>query len=219
MLRPLLASLVLAACTGPDATPPPTPAAPRVLADLDPGGRRALCERIVAVQRGACDDEMRSFDALFVEPCAADHPRWSCATIRIADYERCAATGDAAACAASEQQADACGLAELLRRRCPLHVGSVVADGPGARAGLVAGDRVRAVDGEPLGHADFPRLLERIAAGRPLRLTVASGAGTREVAVTPDTAGERARIGVEFTPPPECAAFLTAAGPVPCRIE
>jgi hypothetical protein len=159
VLRPLLASLVLAACTGPDATPPPTPAAPLVLADLDPGGRGALCERIVAVQRGACDDEMRSFDALFVEPCAADHPRWSCATIRVADYERCAATGDAAACAASEQQADACGLAELLRRRCPLHVGSVVADGP------------------------------------------------------------RARIGVEFTPPPECAAFLTAAGPVPCRIE
>lgn len=215
---PHLFAALLSACAA-DAPPAADPA-PQHLADLDAAGRRALCGRIVAAQRGACDPEMRSFDVLLIDRCVAEHPRWSCPTLRVDDHERCTTTRDPAACAAAEQQARACALDERLRERCPLHVGSVVEGGPAARAGLVAGDRVRAVDGAPLGHGDLQRLLDVIAAAeRPLRLTVESAAGTRDVAVSPDSVDGRRRIGAAFTPPPACVDFLAAPGPLPCRVE
>jgi tricorn protease len=61
------------------------------------------------------------------------------------------------------------------RARSPL-------DEPGAR--LNAGDRLVAVDGQPLGAAGAGPLLEGTA-GKPVELTVADGAGQRRVVVTP----------------------------------
>lgn len=117
-------------------------------------------------------------------------------------------------------QAEARDLTAALRARCPLHVGAVVENGPAARAGLVAGDRVRTIDGEARGHLDIQALLSQMAAApaRPLRFGVESGsAPASELTVTPELRDGDPRIGVEFTPPPECDAFLRVR-PLPCSV-
>lgn len=79
--------------------------------------RRAMCERIVAVRRAACDPELRSIDAMLIDQCATDHPAWSCTTIEAEAWERCQTDKDEATCATAKRQADACGLQETLRAR------------------------------------------------------------------------------------------------------
>jgi RIP metalloprotease RseP len=69
------------------------------------------------------------------------------------------------------------------------HVGTVLPDGPAAVAGVLPGDRIRAVDGEPV--ADFDELVRKIAARpqKPTRLdlerTTATTTQTVSVTVTP----------------------------------
>lgn len=218
---PLLALPLVLACAAPAAETTPERDAPQVLADLDVAGRRALCGRIIAARRRACD---RSFDDLhagLIDDCAADHPRWSCATIRIDDHERCEISKDATACAAVHSQGEACRLPAALRARCPLHVGAVAPGGPAARAGVAPGDRVLTINGAVYGHVDLARAIAEISASTgPLRLGVASGeAPARDLEIQPEVREGQARIGVEFTAPPECRAFLSVRGPLPCSLR
>lgn len=66
----------------------------------------------------------------------------------------------------------------------PPILGSVIADGPGARAGLQAGDRVLAINGEPVN--DFREVVERVSAhpGETLSLRIRRDDGERTVPVT-----------------------------------
>jgi regulator of sigma E protease len=74
-------------------------------------------------------------------------------------------------------------------------IASVTADSPAQAAGLVAGDRVVAVDGDPV---DGVELGERIigSGGSPLRLTVVRDGDERTIVVTPVEADGGYRIGI-----------------------
>ncbi len=66
-----------------------------------------------------------------------------------------------------------------------LEVLEVFPDSPSARAGLRAGDRILALDGEPLlSLAHFSNAVKLRAAGEQVRLRVAGAAGERELAIT-----------------------------------
>lgn len=89
----------------------------------------------------------------------------------------------------------------------PPVIGKVVASGPGAKAGLQAGDRILAIDGQPIAlWTDFVAKL-RESAGRSLRLDIERGEGRVAVDVVPDAVFERGRsigkIGVAVAENPE----------------
>ena len=89
----------------------------------------------------------------------------------------------------------------------PPVIGKVVASGPGAKAGLQAGDRILAIDGQPIAlWTDFVAKL-RESAGRSLRLDLERGEGRVAVDVVPDAVFERGRsigkIGVAVAENPE----------------
>jgi regulator of sigma E protease len=85
---------------------------------------------------------------------------------------------------------------------------------PAAEAGLQAGDRLVAVNGEPV--RDSQGLIEQIQrfSKETIRLTYERSGQQQEVALTPRFEGERARIGVlpQDDPPYEQAGLLSAAG-------
>lgn len=83
-------------------------------------------------------------------------------------------------------------------------LGDVLADGPGARGGLRRGDRVMAIDGQPV--AEAMTVVERVRAavvtgadgrpqGRPLRFTVEREGRTLELEVTPRVVQQDTRDG------------------------
>ncbi len=76
---------------------------------------------------------------------------------------------------------------------------SVTPGDPADRAGIEVGDIIVAVDGEDAAGGDF---VERIStsAGTPLTFTIRRGDGTEQVRVTPEMQGDRAMIGVGFSP-------------------
>ena len=75
-------------------------------------------------------------------------------------------------------------------------IGRVVSGGPAESAGLRAGDRIAAVDGEPVDSWDEFVGIVRKSADKPLRLSIVDGAAEREVRVTPEATGkEGERIG------------------------
>jgi regulator of sigma E protease len=78
-------------------------------------------------------------------------------------------------------------------------IGKVTAGSPAERAGLVPGDRVRAIDGEPVDTWDAFVARVRPAAARALRFDVDRGGQALRIDVTPDAVtqnGERiGRIG------------------------
>ncbi len=75
----------------------------------------------------------------------------------------------------------------------PPVIGKVVASGPGAKAGLQAGDRILAIDGQPIAlWTDFVAKL-RESAGRSLRLDIERAEGQATVEVVPDAVLERGR--------------------------
>lgn len=64
-------------------------------------------------------------------------------------------------------------------------ISRVMADSPAAAAGLLAGDRIRAIGGEPVTlWEDFTQKLQPYA-GKPVVLTVERGEEQRQIAVTP----------------------------------
>ncbi len=70
---------------------------------------------------------------------------------------------------------------------------------PADRAGLQVGDVIVAIDGADVAGGDF---VDRISnsAGTPLAFTVQRGDRTEQVRVTPEMQGDRAMIGVGFSP-------------------
>ena len=70
---------------------------------------------------------------------------------------------------------------------------------PADRAGLQVGDVIVAIDGADVAGGDF---VDRIgnSAGTPLAFTVQRGGRTEQVRVTPEMQGDRAMIGVGFSP-------------------
>jgi regulator of sigma E protease len=101
----------------------------------------------------------------------------------------------------------------------PALLGTVVKDGAAARAGLVAGDQVVAVNGTAV--VDFAALAQRVAAapGEELLLTVRRGGEERAVRVTVATLEEngsrvgRLGIGSARVPLPESMRRHTEVGP------
>ena len=89
----------------------------------------------------------------------------------------------------------------------PPVIGKIVAGGPGAQAGLLPGDRVMAVDGQPVAlWMDFVAKV-RDAAGRSLRLDIERAGGNATVDVLPEAISERGRsvgkIGVAVAENPD----------------
>jgi serine protease Do len=77
--------------------------------------------------------------------------------------------------------------AARLRRRHAVQVLEVLDDGPAARAGLVRGDLLVALDGEPVADAsDVQRLMLAERIGAPLAATVLRGGGERVLEIVPD---------------------------------
>jgi regulator of sigma E protease len=66
-------------------------------------------------------------------------------------------------------------------------VGEVVADSAASHAGLQTGDRIEAIEGQPVHRFEEIQRAVSASPGQPLRLTVASGGADREVTVVPDT--------------------------------
>ncbi|NLF53287.1 MAG: RIP metalloprotease RseP [Thauera phenolivorans] len=91
------------------------------------------------------------------------------------------------------------------RPEIPPVLARLLADGPAARAGLREGDRVVAIDGEPV--AQWLALVERVreAPGRELRFEVMREGARMEFAVLPEAAQEKGetigRIGVGVAEP------------------
>lgn len=75
-------------------------------------------------------------------------------------------------------------------------VGEIVPGSAAERAGLAAGDRVLAVDGEPV--ATWEALVAEVVArpGRPATLTLERQGRRLDLQATPDAAGGRGRLGV-----------------------
>jgi len=113
-----------------------------------------------------------------------------------------------------------------VRPKLPAEVAEVVADSPAARAGMQAGDRITAVDGEPVGDWFEFVASVRDRHGESLSLTVQRGDDSLQLQMTPETVeaedGSRiGRIGVAVNSdpslPPELAAIerygpMTALG-------
>jgi regulator of sigma E protease len=75
-------------------------------------------------------------------------------------------------------------------------IGRVVSGNAAESAGLKEGDRIVAVDGEPVDSWDEFVAIVRKSAGTPLRLSVVDASREREVVITPETTGkEGERIG------------------------
>jgi regulator of sigma E protease len=77
----------------------------------------------------------------------------------------------------------------------PPEVGTVQQDSPAAVAGLLPGDRITAVDGQPI--ASFEELQSVVFAseGQPLQVSVDREGETLEVTVTPTVQGDTDRFG------------------------
>jgi regulator of sigma E protease len=85
---------------------------------------------------------------------------------------------------------------------------------PAAEAGLQAGDRLVAVNGEPVGDSQgLIELVQRFSGG-PIRLTYERGGQQREAVLTARVEADRARIGVvpENDTPYQKAGLAAAAG-------
>jgi S1-C subfamily serine protease len=77
--------------------------------------------------------------------------------------------------------------AARLGRRKAIQILQVLADGPAARAGLVQGDLLVAIDGVPVSDAtDLQRLMLAERIGRPLTVTVLRHGADRDLTLVPD---------------------------------
>jgi regulator of sigma E protease len=86
----------------------------------------------------------------------------------------------------------------------PTEIGKIVPGSPAARANLALGDRIVAVDGEPV--EDFAALVERVqpSPGKTLRFTIERKGGTFEVPIEVESQRDGARlvgrIGIQPVP-------------------
>jgi regulator of sigma E protease len=84
------------------------------------------------------------------------------------------------------------------RPALPAVVGWVAPDGAAARAGLVAGDRIRAIDGRPVQYWDQVIRVVRASEAKPIELTATGPAGAeRRITVTPARVAEKDVFGDE----------------------
>jgi regulator of sigma E protease len=95
----------------------------------------------------------------------------------------------------------------LQRPELPAVIGSVQSGSPAARAGVQAGDRVVAIDGQPIAGWHDVATVIRAAGARELVLEVARGVAIIRIAVLPELVDERgkpvARIGIAVRDVPE----------------
>ena len=87
------------------------------------------------------------------------------------------------------------GASVPLYRSAPPVLGSVEADGPAARAGLLAGDRMLQVNGQPVATWDAFDLVVSSNANREITLIVDRGGSQVEIDVTPDLIPDVVDIG------------------------
>jgi regulator of sigma E protease len=84
------------------------------------------------------------------------------------------------------------------RPTLPAVVGGVTPEGPAAKAGLAAGDRIRAIDGRPMEYWDEVARLVRDGQGKALELTVTGPAGAeRRLSLAPTRVMEKDIFGDE----------------------
>jgi regulator of sigma E protease len=83
------------------------------------------------------------------------------------------------------------------RPMVPAVIGRVVEGGPAAQAGVKAGDRIVAVDGQPVEYWEQVQARVQESRGGALRLTVRGTEGERTVAVTPARVASRDLLGDE----------------------
>lgn len=103
----------------------------------------------------------------------------------------------------------------------PAVLGSIVADGPAARAGVLEGDRIVSADGEAVaGWADWVRVV-RASPGRALSIEVERDSGRRMLTVVPETraTGDGEAIGFVGTGPLYRTMRLSATDAVPRAFE
>ena len=91
-------------------------------------------------------------------------------------------------------------------------IAELVAGKPGARAGLVAGDRIAAVDGKPVRSPADVAAITNARAGVPIVFAVERGGAAVDVTVTPEAVEQAGRIvgiaGLKLAVDPEAAARL-----------
>jgi regulator of sigma E protease len=97
----------------------------------------------------------------------------------------------------------------------PAEVGSVVPGSPAERSGLRQGDRVLAVNGEPV--RNFLDLMRLVGAspGRKVSLTVARAGGTLTIEATPQEVDGQGKLGITQPSP----GVLKRLGPVNALLE
>ncbi len=103
-----------------------------------------------------------------------------------------------------EQALDGLGLS-LWQPRLPPEVGQVVDDSPASRAGLAAGDRIVAIDGEPVN--EWHDIIDLIGEGtaEDLTLIVARNDTELELTLQPEIREGRRIIGIQNPEPDEAA--------------
>ncbi len=187
-------------------------AAPREsgpFAKEEPAPRRSeICARLVGASRKECAKDEKIEKAL-VDLCTA-HPIWECDRIPTRDLEACwipirKRVDRSPACAGWERAIEGCDLDGKVRARCPGYLEKVIAGSPAAKAGLLAGDRLVAVDGAAFSALGSLSTLVERSEGKTMKLTIRrQGKADQEIEVKPELVEGFFRIGVVPGFAPDC---------------
>lgn len=201
------------------------PPVPRMLPDATPEEREALCTKVVDQVRAGCDPDL-DVHAMLIDQCAADHPVWECTKLSIERFSTCwvppSRRDDATreSCAEWTAELARCDIERKIRERCSGYLKEVTPGSPAQKAGLRAGDVLRAVDGKPFSALDDLAKLVVASEGKPLHFGVERAGEPRldiEVSAKKNAEGTY-KIGVLPAPPPQCP-FLSTAAVLPCKVR
>lgn len=203
---PAISSAPVATASGSTAEPSATSGP---FAKDEPPARRAeICARLVGTSRKECGKNEKVEKAL-VDLCTA-HPIWECGRVPTKDLEACwvpirKRVDRSSACADWGRAIEGCDLEGKLRARCTGYLDKVIAGSPAAKAGLIAGDRLVAVDGAPFSALGSLSTLVERSEGKAMKLTIRrEGKADQEIEVKPTLVEGFYRIGVVPGFAPDC---------------